>query len=130
MDPIADMLTIIRNAQAVHKETVRIPFSRIKMNIAELLEREGYIAGIEKKERKSAVSYISLKLKYTDQKEGAIRGIRRMSKPGQRIYVGHKEIRPVKGGIGKAVLSTPQGLMVESEARKKGVGGEYLLEIW
>ena len=128
MDAIADMLTSIRNAQAVHKEIVRIPFSKIKLEIAKVLEREGFISKTERKGRKIK-KFIEITLKY-EGKEPAISGLKKVSKPGQRIYVGAQEIRPVKSGYGISIVSTSKGLMAGKEARRQNLGGEMICKIW
>lgn len=131
-DPITDMLNRIRNAQAVFHPTVDIPFSGIKYEIARLLERNGFIESVEKKGRKDKMM-IRIVLKY----EGAgikrapfIQGLRRISKPGQRIYLPYSGLKPIRGGHGIAVISTSKGLMTDKEARKQKVGGEVVAEIW
>lgn len=137
-DPIADMLNRIRNAQAVFHSTVDVPFSNLKFGIAEILEKEGFIGTTEKKGRKNKKS-ISIVLKYesdSGSKAGkprmvpAINGLRRVSKPGQRVYLPAKKIKRVKGGCGMAIISTPKGLMTDKEARKQRLGGEVVAEIW
>lgn len=135
-DPIADMLTRIRNAQAVFLPTVDIPFSRLKYEIAKTLERSGFIEYAEKKGRKEKIIHIVLT--YEEDPLGTskakkiplIGGLRRVSKPGQRIYISWRKIRPVKRGYGIAILSTPRGILTDKEARKQKVGGEILCEIW
>lgn len=126
MDPIANMLTQIRNAQAVHHQTVNIPFSNIKLKIAEILKKEGFVLDFQKKGRK----LIRIDLKYSEDGTGAISGCQRVSKPGQRIYKKAKEIKRVKGGYGIAIISTSKGLMTDKEARKQRLGGEVICEIW
>lgn len=128
MDPISDMLTAIRNAQAVGHPTVKIPFSNLKYGIAKILEREGWIEKVEKLGRKK--KFLKITLKYEENKIPAISGLKRISKPGQRIYKGYREIKKVKGGYGMAVISTSKGLMTDREARKNKIGGEVLFEIW
>jgi len=137
MDKISDMLTSIRNAQAVLKPTVSIPFSNLKYEIAKILERKGFIEKIEKKGKKDKKT-IEITLKYLSsealaKEDGdrvpAISGLKRISKPGQRIYT-HKEIKPIKGGYGMAIISTSRGLLTDKEARKQGLGGEIICEIW
>lgn len=128
MDPIADMLTEIRNAQVVNKDTVSIPFSNLKYEIAKILKREGFIEKIEKKEKK-VKKYIEITLKYSE-KIPAISGLRRVSKPGQRIYLPAKKIKRVRGGYGIVVISTSKGLMTDKESRKQKIGGEVLFEVW
>ncbi len=128
MDPIADMLTQIRNAQAVLKETVDVPFSNLKYEIAKILEREKFIEKAEKKGKKVKKT-IEITLKY-DNKIPVISGLKRISKSGQRIYLPVKKIKSVRGGYGMAIISTSRGLMTDKEARKQKAGGEILCEIW
>jgi small subunit ribosomal protein S8 len=128
MDPIADMLTTIRNAQAVLKETVVVPYSEIKFEIAKVLKKENFIEEIEKKGKKVRKT-IKIKLKYKD-KEPAISWLKRVSKPGQRIYTAAGNIKGVKGGHGIAIISTSKGLMTDKEAKKQNLGGEILCKIW
>ncbi len=128
MDPIANMLTSIRNALAVKKETVKVPFSNLKLEIAKILEREGWIKKAEKKGRRK--KYILLTLKYDEEGEPIISGLKRISKQGQRIYKGWKEIKKVKGGYGLAIISTSKGIITNKEARKNKIGGEIICEIW
>lgn len=128
MDPINDMLNIIKNAQAAGKETASIPFSNLKYEIAKVLERENFIGKIEKKGR-GEKRFVEITLKYED-KIPAISGVKIISKPGQRIYTPAKKIRKVKGGYGIAIISTSKGLMTEKEARRNKLGGEIICEIW
>lgn len=127
-DPIADMLTRIRNAQAVLKPEVFVPFSKIKYQIIKILEKEGFVEKVERKGR-GVRKKIKIVLKYED-KTPAISGLRKVSKPGQRIYLPVKKIKPVRGGFGIAIISTPKDLMTDKEARKKRLGGEIICEIW
>jgi len=127
-DPVSDMLTIIRNAQAVHRSTVDIPFSKLKYEIAKTLEKEKFITGVEKKGRKIK-KIIEITLKYID-KIPAISGLKKISKPGQRIYLPARKIKRVKGGYGIAIISTSKGLMIDKEARKEKLGGEVICEVW
>jgi small subunit ribosomal protein S8 len=127
-DPIADMLIRIKNAQAVGHQTVKIPFSGLKLVLAQILEKEGFIAKVEKR-GKDVQKYIKIDLKYRDGRS-AIEGVKRMSKPGQRLYVTKNEIRPVRQGYGMAIISTSKGLMTDKEARRAGLGGELMCEIW
>ncbi len=124
-DPIADMLNRIRNAQAVLSETVSIPFSKIKYEIASIMQREGFVKDVEKRGRKE-----KRLIKITFNKDSKISGLKRISKSGQRLYVSYKDIKPVKGGYGIAVISTSKGLMSNKEARKNKLGGEIICEIW
>ena len=128
MDVISDMLNRIKNAQAVGKPTAEIPFSNLKYEIAQLLVKMGFIEGVDKKGKKSKRTF-EVTLKYQD-KTPAILGIKRISKPGQRIYLPSRRIRKVKGGYGMSMVSTSKGLMTEKEARKQRIGGEILFEIW
>lgn len=128
MDPIADMLTSIRNAQAVLKKKVRVPFSKFKFQIAKILEREGFLGRVVKKGR-GPKKFIIITLKYKD-KEPIMSGLQRVSKPGHPIYIGAQEIKPVKSGFGTSIISTSQGLMTGKEARRKNLGGELICRIW
>ncbi|MFA5413324.1 MAG: 30S ribosomal protein S8 [Patescibacteria group bacterium] len=127
MDPISDMLTRIRNAVLVKKDEVMIPFSRIKFEIAKIMETERFIAGIEvlEKDRK-----IKISLRYSEDGSPAVRNLKRVSRPGKRVYAGKEELPRVLGGIGIAIISTSQGLLTVGEARKRGLGGEVLCEIY
>jgi small subunit ribosomal protein S8 len=128
MDPIADMLTSIRNAQAVLKETVKIPFSKFKLELAKVLEKNGFVKKVEKKGR-GIKRVIEIKLKYED-KIPVISGLKKISKPGQRIYAGAAEIKPVRSGYGISIISTSKGLMTDKEVRKQNIGGEVICKIW
>jgi small subunit ribosomal protein S8 len=128
-DPIADMLNRIRNAQAVEKQTVDVPFSLIKYNIAQCLEGEGFIGQVVKK-KKEKRRFLNITLKYDTDGTSLITEIKRVSTPGQRIYKQKKELEKVKGGRGVSIISTPKGIMTNNEARKKGLGGEVLCEVW
>lgn len=127
-DPVSDMLTRIRNAQKADFSLVEIPFSNLKYEIAKILVKKGFVEKVEKKGRK-ARKFIEIALKY---QEGApaISGLKRISKPGQRIYLDSKKIKKVKGGYGIAIISTSKGLMTNKEARKNKLGGEVLCEVW
>ncbi|MBU2544846.1 30S ribosomal protein S8 [Patescibacteria group bacterium] len=124
-DPITDMLNRIRNAQAVSHKTVVIPYSNIKYSIARILEKQGLVGVVEKKGR-TIKKTIDVTLKYPSE----ISGLKRVSKPGQRIYAGSKEIKGTKGKYGLVIVSTPKGLMTGKEARRNKVGGEIICEIW
>jgi len=128
MDPISDLLNRIRNGQAVLKPTVEVPFSSLKSEICQILEKEGFIEKVEKKGKKMKKS-IEITLKY-DGKTPAITGLKKISKPGQRIYYKAKKVRPTRGKYGMAIISTSKGLMTDKEARKQRLGGEMLFEIW
>ena len=128
VDPIADMLTSIRNAQAVLKKTVKVPFSGLKFELAKVLEKNGFLKKVEKKGR-GVKKFIEIQLKYED-KVPAISGLKKISKPGQRIYSGAKELRSVRSGYGISVISTSKGLMTNKEARKQNLGGEVICKVW
>ena len=127
-DPISDMLTRIRNAHRALLPSLDLPHSRMKESIAGILKREGYIAEFSV-QGKAATKKLSLKLKYEGRK-GVIEGLRRVSRPGLRHYVGATDIPRVRGGLGTAILSTSQGLMTGVQARKNNLGGELLCYIW
>lgn len=132
MDPISDMLTRIINAQAVRHERVGVPFSNIKFSIAQLLKESGYLADVERRTKKAKtaeVEWLDLVLRY-DNNRGAISGIRRMSRPSRHLYLKAHDIRPVRSGYGIAILSTSKGVMSGAAARKAGLGGEIMFEIW
>jgi len=126
-DPISDMLTRIRNAGAAQLPVVKCPHSRIKESAAKILKSEGYVADVSVSGDK--IKEISIKLKFNGKKS-VIEGLKRVSKPGLRRYVGSTEIPRVRGGLGVAVLSTSEGLMTDAQARKKNVGGELLFYVW
>lgn len=128
-DPISDMLTVIRNSLAVSKPAVNTPFSKLKFLIAKILEKEGFVELVEKKGRGTKRN-IRIVLKYDETGRPAISGLKRISKPGQRIYLPLNKIRKVRGGYGIAIVSTSKGLLTDKEARKKQVGGEVICEIW
>ncbi len=128
MDPIADLLVRIKNAQAAGRETAEAPFSNVKMAIVKILQAKGFIESVEKKGVKNKEK-LEIKLKY-DQGIGAIEGIKRISRPGQRNYSPSLKIKPSKQGYGLMIISTSQGIMSGQEARKKKIGGEVLCEIW
>ena len=132
MDPISDMLTRIKNAQAVGHERVSIPFSNVKLQIAQLLKTAGYVGEVERRTRKAKraeIEYLDLALKYEDG-AGAIADIRIISRPSRHIYIKASQIRPVRSGYGSAILSTSKGIMTSQEAKKSGLGGEVMFEIW
>ena len=128
-DPIADMLTRIRNANMVGKETVSMPSSKKLIEIARIMEEEGYIADftVEPGEPRAT---LTITLKYGEKKAKTIRGIKRISKPGLRIYAGKGDLPRVLGGLGTAIVSTSKGVMCDRDARKAGVGGEVIAYIW
>ena len=126
-DPIADMLTRIRNAQSAGRKTVSLPYSKLKMNIGNILVAEGYIDKMEKIEGMPAT--LLFNLKYIGKKP-AIQSIKRESKPGHRMYRKASEVQVVLNGYGVAILSTPQGLMTNKDARKKSIGGEIICSVY
>lgn len=129
-DPIADMLTRIRNAVRVERPFVDIPASRVKRGIAEVLKREGFIWDYELVQEEGApVAQLRLELKYGPNGEQIIQSIRRRSKPGRRLYTSSRELRPVLGGLGISIISSSQGVISDREARTKNVGGEVLCEV-
>ena len=128
-DAIADMLTRIRNANSMHYEEVQVPASNIKKEIARILKDEGFINDYSIS-KDNAQGTILLKLKYTNKKESAITGLKRISKPGLRVYAKSDEIPKVLNGLGIAIISTSKGIMTDKEARKENLGGEVLAYIW
>ncbi len=128
-DPIADMLTRLRNANSAHHESVSMPYSKLKAAIADILVREGYIAGWSAKDLEVGKE-LTLTLKFGPNQERAIAGVRRISKPGLRVYAKSTNLPRVLGGLGVAILSTSSGLLTDREAENKGVGGEVLAFIW
>lgn len=131
-DPIADMLTRIRNAAAVRKGEVVLPFSNLKFRIGEILKREGYVAEVEKVPMKAGSSFeIRVVLKYDKSGSPALQYLKRVSKPGRRVFLGYRDV-PARatGGRGLVIISTPQGVMTTSEAKKEKLGGEIICEIY
>ncbi len=128
-DPIADLIARIRNANMVYKEEIDVPYSNMKKAIVQILKEEGYIKDFEIIDRDNKKT-IRIYMKYGRNKERAILGIERVSKPGRRVYVGKDEIPKVLNGIGMAILSTSKGILTDREAKKIGEGGEVLLLIW
>ncbi|MGE5372723.1 MAG: 30S ribosomal protein S8 [Solirubrobacterales bacterium] len=128
-DPVADFLTRVRNANMVNHESCEIPGSKMKLAIAEILKEEGYIKDFEFIED-GRQGVIRVFLKYGPNKQKVITGLKRISKPGLRVYVGKDEVPRVLGGLGTAVISTSRGLMTDKKARQQGVGGEVVCYIW
>ncbi|HET6278472.1 MAG TPA: 30S ribosomal protein S8 [Candidatus Polarisedimenticolia bacterium] len=128
-DPIADMLTRIRNASSAGHKRVDVPHSRIKEAMAGILKSEGYIDDSNTVE-KGDFRFLRIRLRYDDQGVSFITGLSRVSRPGKRVYTGHRGVPRVMGGLGLTILSTPRGLMSGRDARKNGVGGEILCSIW
>ena len=130
-DPIADMLTRLRNANMIYSESVDIPASKIKLAIARILKEEGYVKNVKTvTDPKKPYSSIRIFLSYGPERERVIQGLRRISKPGRRIYVGKDKLPVVMGGLGLAILSTSQGLKTGEEATRLGLGGEVLCYVW
>lgn len=129
-DPVADMLTRIRNANIAGHATVDIPASKIKKNIAEILVKEGYIKGYEIVEGESVQPVIRVTMKYGPEKTKVITGIKKISKPGLKVYAKADEVPKVLGGLGIAIISTSSGLVTDKEARRLGVGGEVICYVW
>ena len=128
-DPIADMLTRLRNANSAHHETVSMPSSTLKLRIAEILKAEGFITGFAVEDARVGKT-LTITLKYGPNREQALVGLRRVSKPGLRKYAKSTELPKVLGGLGVAILSTSSGLLTDRQAQAKGVGGEVLAYVW
>jgi len=128
-DPIADLLTRIRNGSRARHPRVDVPSSKLKVEIARILKEEGYIANFKVADEKGKRT-LRVFLRYTADRRSVITDLRRVSRPGSRRYIGKTGIRPVVGGMGIVILSTPRGLMTGQSARKEGVGGELLCEVW
>ena len=131
-DPIADMLTRLRNANQAYHDSTSMPHSKIKVGIAEILQQQGYISGYEVLEpaEGEVAKTLRVTLKYGQNRERALAGLRRISKPGLRVYAKSTSLPKVLGGLGIAIISTSQGLLTDREANKKSVGGEVLAYIW
>ncbi|MBE1874289.1 30S ribosomal protein S8 [Myceligenerans pegani] len=128
-DPIADMLTRLRNANSAHHDTVSMPSSKLKSNIAKILQAEGYITSWNVEDGQVG-KILTLQLKYGQNRERALSGVRRVSKPGLRVYAKSTNLPKVLGGLGVAILSTSSGLLTDRQAESKGVGGEVLAYVW
>ncbi|MRR37507.1 30S ribosomal protein S8 [bacterium] len=129
-DPIADMMTRVRNANRMKFRSVNAQLSRVNLEIVKVLKRTGYISGFDVKKDANKKDILKIYLKYTDTKERVIQDLQRVSKPGRRIYVSSKKIPKVFNGFGVAVVSTPRGIMTDKEARLQNVGGEIICNIW
>ena len=133
-DPIADMLTRLRNANQAYHEAVSMPYSKLKAGVAQILQQEGYITSYDVQEpdegEKTVGKTLVIKLKYGRHRERSIAGVRRISKPGLRVYAKHTGLPKVLGGLGVAIISTSQGLLTDRQATQKGVGGEVLAYVW
>ena len=128
-DPIADMLSRIRNANTAYKDEVLIPASKLKEQIARVLEREGYVQGF-RIEGEDPKRQLVVEMKYGPERERTINGIKRVSRPGRRVYADRGKLPRVMGGLGVAILSTSQGLMTDRQASRAGIGGEVLAHVW
>jgi small subunit ribosomal protein S8 len=128
-DPVADLLTRIRNANLAVKEEIHVPASRMNEAICGILEREGYIRGFAR-ETDDQFPVLLVHLKYGKNRERTITGLKRISRPGRRVYVGRDKLPRVLGGLGVAILSTSQGVMTDRQASKQGLGGEVLAHVW
>jgi small subunit ribosomal protein S8 len=131
-DPIADMLTRLRNANQAYHDSVTMPYSKIKAGVAEILQQEGYITSwkVEEPTEGEVGKSLHVVLKYGQNRERSIAGVRRISKPGLRVYAKHTGLPKVLGGLGVAIISTSQGLLTDRQANRKGVGGEVLAYVW
>jgi small subunit ribosomal protein S8 len=130
-DPIADMLTRLRNANQAYHDAVSMPYSKLKQGVAEILQQEGYITSFDVTDTEDTVGKtLTITLKYGRNRERSIAGVRRISKPGLRVYAKHTGLPKVLGGLGVAIISTSQGLLTDRQANQKGVGGEVLAYVW
>jgi small subunit ribosomal protein S8 len=131
-DPIADMLTRLRNANQAYHESTQMPYSKIKQGIADILQQEGYISSYQVEEPKEGTvgKTLVVDLKFGPTRERSIAGVRRISKPGLRVYAKSTNLPKVLGGLGVAIISTSQGLLTDRQAKNKGVGGEVLAYVW
>ena len=127
-DPIADMLTRLRNANQAYHDSVSMPYSKLKVGVAEILKQEGYITSFDGSP--AVGKTLTITLKYGRNRERSIAGVRRISKPGLRVYAKHTGLPRVLGGLGVAIISTSQGLLTDRQANQKGVGGEVLAYVW
>ena len=128
-DPVADMLTRLRNANSAYHDSVEMPSSKLKIRVADILKAEGYIADYKEEDAQVGKKHV-IQLKFGPQRERAIAGLRRNSKPGLRVYAKSTNLPHVLGGLGIAILSTSSGLLTDRQAAKKGVGGEVLAYVW
>ena len=128
-DPVADLLTRIRNANLARHEKVTLPSSKLKIEIARLLQEEGYIEGWNVA-KDGVFQNLTITLKYSESRERVIKGLKRISKPGRRIYAKHDRLPKVLGGLGTAILSTPTGVITSRQAAERGIGGEVLCFVW
>jgi small subunit ribosomal protein S8 len=128
-DPIGDFIIRIKNAGVMHKENISMPFSKMKLSVAELLSVKGYVGAITQKNKGNA-KYLEVALLYTENKEPMVSGVKRISKPSRRLYEGAKNIKRFRRGFGMSVFSTPKGIMADVDAKKNNLGGEFLFNIW
>lgn len=128
-DPIADMLTRIRNAVSVERQYVDVPLSRVKVGVADVLKREGYIWDFKEVDSEGPVRQLRIELKYGPNGERVIQSIKRVSKPGRRVFSKSRDLRPVLNGLGISIISTSGGVLSDREARQKNIGGEILCEV-
>ncbi len=129
-DPIADLLTRIRNAQTAKHESVSVPHSKIKLGVVKALYEEGFLGAYKIVEHEGGRKEIEITLRYTSERQPVISEILRSSRPGRRFYLGYHELRPVRNGIGVAILSTPKGILTDRQAREEKIGGEVICRIW
>lgn len=133
MSPIADMLIKIKNAETAHHTRVLVPFSKIKLSIAQILSKTNFVGKVEKHKKKiknSEFNFIDIELSSTDPKINKISGVKLVSKPSRRLYVKSEDIKKVKSGYGISIISTSKGLMIGNDARKAKLGGEFICEVW
>ncbi len=130
-DPIADLLARLRNAALARHESARVPASRLKKAVAELLKNEGFVADVHSEESgPQKLPTLTITLKYGRDRKCAFLGMKRVSRPGRRVYIGHESIPRVLSGLGVSILSTSQGVMTDKEARRRKIGGELICEVW
>ena|ERR1700716_2374702 len=129
-DPIADLLTRIRNALLAKHDRLDVPMSKLKLEVAKLLKDEGFIKNLREVESEGPTNTLRIFLRYSDEGTPAIGNLRRVSRPGRRVYKRAAEIQPVRNGMGLGIVSTSQGLLTDTQARERGVGGELLCELW
>ena len=129
-DPLGDMLTRIRNGQRAQKQAIVAPASRLRVNVLEVLQREGFIRGYSESQQREGVAELRIELKYGPNGERVIRHIKRVSKPGRRVYRRADGLRPVLNGLGISIISTSRGVISDREARQRNLGGEVLCELW
>jgi small subunit ribosomal protein S8 len=129
-DPVADLLARLRNANLARQESVSLPSSKLKLEIARVLREEGYVDAYEEKAGDGPYPTLTITLKYADNRQRVISGVRRISKPGRRVYAKHDRLPKVLGGMGTAILSTPTGVITSRQAAERGIGGEVLCFVW